>query len=151
MPKRTIRSSKPSVAIIGAGRLGQALAIALSSKGYPIKALVARHRAKAEKAARLVGGTSVISLGASQLNILPAADLLLITTPDDAIEQIASNLAAALVKSGTGLTGTAGVSPAMSAKRENRPVILHTSGALSSQALRPLTALGLAPGSLHPL
>lgn len=113
---------RPSVSIIGAGRLGQALAIALKSSGYAVDALVARRARKAEHV-----------LGASQLEQLPSSELIIIATPDDAIEAVAKRLAA--IKT---------------TKRRER-IVLHTSGALSSEALSPLAATGFHTGSLHPL
>jgi len=49
----TKRKQKPTVSIIGAGRLGTTLAVALSRKGYSIESLVARHAQTARKAAGL--------------------------------------------------------------------------------------------------
>ena len=57
MIKTVTQKPKPSVAIIGAGRLGQAFAIALQSSDYPVVALVARSRQKADKAATLLKKT----------------------------------------------------------------------------------------------
>src|SRR6185295_9175900 len=109
---------KPSVAVIGAGRLGQALALALSRRGYPIVALVARHRRKAEQAAAVIGssGSGPRVLTAGQLAQLPAADIIIIATPDDAIQKTAQQLSRVLTN-------------------ETRATILHTSGALSSEIL----------------
>jgi prephenate dehydrogenase len=72
------KPSRPSISIIGAGRLGQALAIALKTSGYAIEGLVARRARKAEHV--LSGG---------QLAQLPASQLIIIATPDDAIEDTA--------------------------------------------------------------
>jgi predicted short-subunit dehydrogenase-like oxidoreductase (DUF2520 family) len=125
---------KHSIAIIGAGRLGQALAIALKSRGYPIVALVAQHRRKAEQAATLVanGGSRPLALAATELAVLPSASLILIATPDDVIEQTSERLSK--------LFGN-----------EKRAIVLHTSGALSSEVLRPMAAVGFETGSMHPL
>lgn len=120
---------KPSVSIIGAGRLGSALAIALSGSGYTINALVARTRRKAEQAARLVTNQP-LPLTHKQLEQLPPGDLFIISTPDDAIEATAQKLAEL---------------------RQLKSVALHTSGALSSSALEPLAKVGFSTGSLHPL
>jgi predicted short-subunit dehydrogenase-like oxidoreductase (DUF2520 family) len=56
----------------------------------------------------------------------------LISTPDDRIEQAAALIAA----NGESLKGS---------------VVLHTSGALSSEVLGPLTAFNMSTGSCHPL
>lgn len=126
--------TKPTVAIIGAGRLGTALAIALQSSGYAIDAVVARRRAKAQKAAALLRVTKrpVKSLAAGQLGQLPRVDLVIISTPDDSIADTAERLE----KVWPGDTGGA---------------VLHTSGALSSHVLSVLRDRGLETGSIHPL
>lgn len=134
--------SKPSISIIGTGRLGTALALALHRSGYPIRALAARQARHAENAARLLGAQGKdptnrrkahvpppLILAAKDLRRLPPTDVILICTPDDAIEGLAESLAGH-AKSGT---------------------VLHTSGALSSEALRPLANAGLNIGSIHPL
>lgn len=132
------RSVKPSVSIIGTGRLGTALALALSRCGYPIVALVARHVRNAEKAAHLLRpkkgdsrnrAGAPLALSAKDLRLLPSSAIILICTPDDEIDTVARALTAH-AKSGT---------------------VLHTSGALSSNALAPLARAGLHTGSIHPL
>ena len=134
--KKTIPRARPTIAIIGAGRLGQALAIALQSSGYPILALVARRRQKAEKAAALVGKGSgkakPLALAANQLAELPETALILIATPDDVIRATAETLSTLC-------------------RGERRSTFLHTSGALSSEVLAPLAAQGFQTGSIHPL
>ncbi len=133
MPKAAHkRESKPSFSILGSGRLGSALAIALSSAGYHSEAVVTRHLARARKAARLVGGAT-LSLSANQLHLLPPSSIVLIATPDDEISHAAQALADA------------------QKNRVKERVVLHTSGALSSDVLAPLAATGFKTGSLHPL
>lgn len=133
MPKAVRRpKSKPSVSIVGSGRLGTALAIALASSGYPIQAVVARRQTTARKAAALVS-RDTLALKASELDLLPASTIVLLTTPDDEIAQTAQRLAGSrrsLLKG---------------------RIVLHTSGALSSDVLKPLTGIGFHIGSLHPL
>ena len=135
MTKVTTKKRKPSVAIVGPGRLGRALAIALRSLGYPILAFVARQPADARKAVRAFNksGTPAQAWGWDQLAQLPATDLVLITTPDDAIAEAAQRLAA--VEFG----------------RARRRTVLHTSGALASDVLSPLAGSGFHTGSMHPL
>ena len=134
MTTRITKRRKPSVSIIGPGRLGRALAIALRSSGYPIVAFVARQPAEARKAVQSFNksGSPAVPLGWAQLAQLPATDLFLITTPDDAIAEVAQRLA-----------GEVG--------RARRQTVLHTSGALSSEVLSPLAKAGFHCGSLHPL
>jgi predicted short-subunit dehydrogenase-like oxidoreductase (DUF2520 family) len=122
------RKQKPQVSIIGTGRLGTALAIALTSHGYPIQSLVARRAQTARKAATFVDGNPQI-LAVKQLLSLRPADLFLITVPDDQIAGVAAQL--------SGL--------------EFDAIALHTSGALSSAVLAPLRKRGWHTGSIHPL
>jgi predicted short-subunit dehydrogenase-like oxidoreductase (DUF2520 family) len=123
---------RPSVSIIGSGRLGTALAVALENSGYPVEALVARHRRNAQKASRLLDGKP-LTLAENQLEHLPDSKLIIISTPDDAIELVAQKLAS------------------VNSQARHRRVVLHTSGALSSIALKPLGTCGFSTGSLHPL
>jgi predicted short-subunit dehydrogenase-like oxidoreductase (DUF2520 family) len=117
------------VAIIGAGRMGGALAIALSRRGYEVAAIASRSPKSARAlAAKLGSGTHVFALAK-----LPETDLVLLTTPDDQIAAVAEKLAK------------------VRAVKTAKPVVLHTSGSLSSEVLAPLAAIGCAIGSMHPL
>lgn len=140
--KRTSQPpSKPAVSIIGAGRLGTALGISLKSAGYPIETVVAKGAASAKRAARLIGGStqgvSFSQLKSAGLGALAGSHLLIISTPDDAIAKVTTELADMH-------------SPTAGAAKGVR-VALHTSGALSSEVLRPLQRHKFATGALHPL
>jgi predicted short-subunit dehydrogenase-like oxidoreductase (DUF2520 family) len=135
---------QPRVAIIGAGRLGSALALALDQRGYRIVALVARRAARARHAARALSSSSPppLALDATQLDLLPdTADLILVTTPDDQIAPVAARLAEVL----------AARLPSARPSQRRRRVALHASGALLSADLAPLGAHNFSLGSLHPL
>jgi len=118
------------VAVVGAGRLGTALARALAACGYEVRALVARRAGHARRAVELAG-VRALALPAARLAELPSSELLFITTPDDAVAGVAGRIAATA--------------------RVRGRVALHTSGALSSEALAPLRAGGFRVGSMHPL
>jgi predicted short-subunit dehydrogenase-like oxidoreductase (DUF2520 family) len=122
---------KPTVSIIGAGRLGKALAVALEKRNYKILALVSRRHGNAVKASQVLLNKPV-ALAAARLAELPASDLILISTPDDAIAETAERLSQTL-KTGKGVT------------------VLHTSGALASDVLDALKKIGCNTGSIHPL
>lgn len=122
------RKEKPAVSIIGTGRLGTALALALSGLRYPIRSVVARHIKNARKAASLLDD-KVEAYAANKIAFLPQADLFLISTPDDQIAGVAAQLSTLSYDS----------------------VVLHTSGALSSKVLSPLRSKGWSTGSVHPL
>lgn len=125
------RQRSKSVSIIGLGRVGTALAVALSDAGYSLVNFVTRRPSEARrKLAALKLAVPVLNpTNLAQLD----ADLIVIATPDDQITDVARSLAELPTNS-----------------RRNR-VALHTSGALSSSVLSPLRSKGWKTGSLHPL
>jgi predicted short-subunit dehydrogenase-like oxidoreductase (DUF2520 family) len=122
------RKQKTTISIIGTGRLGTTLGVALLHGGFHVRSLVARRVQTARKAARLLDG-EVQLLAAKELPQLLPADVFLITVPDDQIPSVAEEMSA------LEFTATA----------------LHTSGALSSDVLSPLRKRGWHTGSIHPL
>lgn len=120
------------MSIIGAGRLGVALGIALAARGFEVEAIVARRLNRARRAAQLISQRTR-ALSSAQLHQLKPAGIIFITTPDDVIETVAAQLAASIKESVRG------------------SVALHASGALSSEVLRSLRAVGFQTGSMHPL
>jgi len=128
-------SNRPSLAIIGAGRVGCALGRSLHQRGWRIGAVVSRTAQHARAATRVIGaGRPRSRLDAGLL----AADVVLITTPDRAIAAVAKALAR--------LDGKT-----IGGNRWRSKVVLHTSGALDRSVLHPLESLGAATGSLHPM
>jgi predicted short-subunit dehydrogenase-like oxidoreductase (DUF2520 family) len=125
--------------------MGTALGLALKALGYQVEIVVAQSPAHARRAAKVIGGKALgLSAGhlgrlnQTQLERLSNCSLVLIATPDDAIAQVAGRLAT--------------IFKSMGAEKGNgRRVAMHTSGALSSEVLRPLHDAGVATGSLHPL
>lgn len=124
------RKQKSEVSIIGTGRLGTTLAVALAGRGYSIRSLVARRVQSARKAASLLDA-DVQVLAAKEIGSLIDADLFLITVPDDQIPRVARELS--------------------EINADRRVTALHTSGALSSDVLGPLSERGWHTGSIHPL
>ena len=125
--------------------MGTALGLALRRAEYRIDVVVARHPLSARRAAKLIDG-GALALAESQLNNAPAqtlralveSDLLLISTPDDVLGAVAKRLAGTIRRAGAD-------------RGKPQRVALHTSGALSSDLLAPLSAIGFAVGSFHPL
>lgn len=115
--------AQPSVAIVGAGRMGQGLALALGEAGHRIT-LVSRSSHPVVPPLQLHGGP--------RAEALRGAAIVLLAVPDGAIPSLAAELAA-----------EGGITP--------RHVVLHLSGLQDRGALRPLAATGAALGSLHPL
>jgi predicted short-subunit dehydrogenase-like oxidoreductase (DUF2520 family) len=130
--KKTKRTTgkTPTVSLIGLGRLGTALAIALDSAGYEIVSLVGRSRPKLRKASQLLD-VSCRRLVTKELDEGPVGDLIIVSVPDDQIPTVAENL--------------------VGIKANGHPTVLHTSGALSSKVFASLAANGWHTGSIHPL
>lgn len=114
------------ISIIGIGRLGGALALALSEKGFEIENLFAR---KTENAGKISRETDSKILTENDFEKIES-DLIIIATQDSEISKVAGNLAE---------------------KLKTKPVVLHTSGALSSKILQKLKDKNCPVGSLHPL
>lgn len=121
---------KRTLSIVGAGRVGRALGKRLCERGWEIGAVVTRSAATARAAVRLIGaGIPSVAMG---LDVL-AADVILVTVPDDELASVARSLAK---MAGHGCRGK---------------IVLHTSATLDQSALRPLARSGAATGSLHPM
>jgi predicted short-subunit dehydrogenase-like oxidoreductase (DUF2520 family) len=121
---------KKTLTVVGGGRVGRELGRQLAGHGWRVLAVTTRSTKTARAAVRAIGeGRPHGRLGPEALE----ADLVLMTTPDDAIEPVARVLAGS---SRGSLRGR---------------VVLHTSGALGSEALRALARRGAAVASMHPM
>ncbi|SKA07315.1 Rossmann-like and DUF2520 domain-containing protein [Selenihalanaerobacter shriftii] len=78
-----------TVVIIGAGSIGQSLGYLLAKNGYQILGFVSRSLNSAKQGVNLAGGGIATT---EHKNFILKADLILITTPDQAIHDIADNL-----------------------------------------------------------
>jgi predicted short-subunit dehydrogenase-like oxidoreductase (DUF2520 family) len=113
-----------NVGFIGAGTVGNALAILMSRKCYNVTCVASRTPASAEKLAKSVPGCAALS--AQQ--VADRADLVFITTPDGAIGTVAAQL-----------------------KWHGGQSVVHCSGADSTAVLEPARQAGAAVGGFHPL
>ena len=113
------------LAFVGAGKVGGAMALALSRSGYPVAAVASRSRSSAETLAALAPGSAVCD---SPQEAADLSDVVFVTTPDDAIGPVAS---AIRWRPGQG--------------------VVHCSGAASLDVLDAAAAQGALPGALHPL
>ena len=120
--------SNNKIAIIGIGRLGGALAMALSNNDLEVSQLISRNSVNAEKIARLIKPSPEI-LNFDELNKINS-EKVFITAPDPQIQRTAEKLAENL---------------------RNKPFVFHCSGALSSEILESLKNIGCQTASLHPL
>ncbi len=123
-------AAKPTVALIGAGRAGVALAAAFSLAGHGLVAVSSRTPGALTRVKPwLADGADPAELGAPEA--LLAAEITLIAVPDDAL----ASLAAALGEHGLDLTGRTAI---------------HVSGRLGPAVLAPLAARGAATLAIHP-
>ena len=76
-----------NIGFIGAGTVGTALAVRLREKGYPVIAVASRTRASAERLAGRVDGCQVHHSGQAVADV---AEMVFVTTPDDAIAGVAA-------------------------------------------------------------
>ena len=119
-----------TLAILGAGRVGRALARLLHERGWRILVVAARSDATARKAAKYIrAGQPIAGISHHAL----AARTILVSVPDDAIPEIAAELARI---GGQQLRGK---------------IVLHTSGACEASVLQAVRAFGAFAASMHPL
>jgi predicted short-subunit dehydrogenase-like oxidoreductase (DUF2520 family) len=116
------------VGVVGAGRVGTALAAALRRSGHRIVAVSAVSAASLDRVAAILPGTPV----RSPQDVVASADLVLLTVPDDALAGLVSGLAA----TGSELAGR---------------LVMHASGRHGLAVLEPATRRGALPLALHPV
>ncbi|MDR3348399.1 MAG: DUF2520 domain-containing protein [Acidaminococcales bacterium] len=114
-----------SIGVIGAGRLGRALAARLKEKGCAVAGVTCATFDECRRAAKAAGVRPFADNGA----LAAASDILFITVPDAMIAATAADILAKGVKDGA--------------------VLLHCSGALSAFALPPDPRV--SRGGFHPL
>jgi len=123
-------AAKPTIAIVGPGRLGSALAVELKRAGYKISEIVegnsVQSRRKAGRLARKVGAHASIG-SASSLD----SDVVWFCVPDREIVTAAHQLASVTDWKGR--------------------IAFHASGALASSKLSALRKRGASVASVHPL
>jgi predicted short-subunit dehydrogenase-like oxidoreductase (DUF2520 family) len=130
-------------AIIGAGRLGGSLALALRAAGAVLTGYTAHSPEGRARADAWLGGVATVHLDDL---VARAPDLYVVSVPDRALDEVAAELGAALAAAGTrqapaSPTATPGVAP----------VVAHTSGATSVRVLDPCLRAGAATLVFHPL
>jgi predicted short-subunit dehydrogenase-like oxidoreductase (DUF2520 family) len=110
---------------IGAGTVGIALATRLSARDYQVNSVYSRNPESAKKLAAGIPGCRTV---ASSQAVADMADLVFITTPDDAISTIVSEI-----------------------KWRPGKSVVHCSGADSTEVLERAKAAGATTGAFHPL
>jgi len=112
------------IGFIGVGKVGTAFGVRLSEQGYPV---VAAMDASSEEGARFAALVSGCRLFDTAQGLADEVDFVFITTPDDVIGQVASQV-------------------------NWRPgqTVVHCSGANSTAVLSPAKEAGCLVGSMHP-
>lgn len=110
---------------IGAGTVGTALSVRLSSKGYQVVAVSSRSQTSARNLAQAISDCRAFN---NNQDVADTAELVFITTPDDAIAPVVSQ-----IQWHTGQS------------------VVHCSGADSVDILEPAKRLGAQVGVFHPL
>ena len=110
---------------IGAGTVATALSVRLSSKGYSVVAVSSRSQNSARNLAQRITGCHPFN---NNQDVADSAELIFITTPDDAIASVVSQ-----IRWRTGQS------------------VVHCSGANSTDILQSAKRLGCQVGVFHPL
>jgi predicted short-subunit dehydrogenase-like oxidoreductase (DUF2520 family) len=113
------------VSIIGCGRAGGSLGLALRRAGWPLAAVWSRSAPGRRRAAGLLDAP----VPGSACDAAAAGDVVVVAVPDDAIEPLAGEIAAACPGK----------------------LVAHTSGSVSVSALDAARSAGARVASLHPL
>ena len=120
---------KPTLCIIGGGKVGRTLArLWVDSQAVELLDVLSRTKDSAQGACSFIGAGRAIEAWSE----LRAASLYLIAVPDDSIEQACADLAA---------TG----------KLQAHSIVFHCSGAKNIQVLHAALEHGAAVASVHPI
>jgi predicted short-subunit dehydrogenase-like oxidoreductase (DUF2520 family) len=115
------------IGVVGAGRVGAVLSAAFRAAGHDIVAAAGESSASRGRIAALLPGV----LRAKPTDVARASDLLLLTVPDDMLENVVTTLVGA------------------GAIREGQ-VVCHTSGRHGLAVLASATEIGARPIAMHP-
>ena len=105
--------------------MGTALAVLLSRNGYKVTCVSSRTQKSAKNLARKVEGCNILD---TNQDVADTADFVFITTPDDVIPKVVSQV-----------------------KWRKRQSVVHCSGADSVEILEPARKSGARVGGFHPL
>ncbi|WP_425059045.1 hypothetical protein SCACP_36970 [Sporomusa carbonis] len=119
---------KPTIVVLGVGRLGSALASVLATAGYKVAAVTARRRTTVETFSIATGIFAVFN----NVDAAAQGDIILLTVPDRSLLAVLDELVAGQ-------------------RLRRGQVLLHTSGVLPGEVLAPARQFGVAVGSMHPL
>ena len=129
MPEQGTAAAPPRlrVGVVGTGRAGSVLGAALARAGHAVVAAYAVSEVSRLRAEALLPGVPLVSVE----EVLAAADLVLLTVPDDVLPGLVA-----------GLAETGAVRPGQ--------FLAHASGRFGYAVLDPATRAGALPLALHP-
>ncbi|MCG0290005.1 Rossmann-like and DUF2520 domain-containing protein [Streptomyces sp. PSAA01] len=128
LPEPQDRPARLTVGVVGAGRVGPALAASLRLAGHRPVAASGVSDASVRRAAALLPEVPIVPPS----EVLARAELVLLTVPDDALPELVA-----------GLTETGAVRPGQ--------LLVHTSGRYGVSVLEPALRAGALPLALHPV
>src|SRR5690349_12594448 len=115
------------IGVVGAGRVGAVLSAALRAAGHEIVSAAGESTASRDRIAALLPGVPVMK----PTDVARSSDLLLLTVPDDMLENvIVSMVGAGVIREGQ--------------------YVAHTSGRHGLAVLDAATRVGARPLALHP-
>jgi predicted short-subunit dehydrogenase-like oxidoreductase (DUF2520 family) len=115
------------IGVVGAGRVGAVLSAALRAAGHEVVAAAGESVASRDRIEALLPGVR----RAKPTDVARSSDLLLLTVPDDMLENVV-----------TTMVGAGVIRPGQ--------VVCHTSGRHGLDVLRAATEIGARPLALHP-
>lgn len=122
------RPARLAVGVVGTGRVGTTLGAALALAGHRVVAASAVSDASRHRAEERLPGAELLT----PQEVVAAADLVLLTVPDDVLPELAEGL----VATGVPVQGK---------------LVAHTSGRHGVTVLAPLVRAGALPLALHPV
>jgi predicted short-subunit dehydrogenase-like oxidoreductase (DUF2520 family) len=118
-----------SISVIGAGKLGSTLALALAGRGYIINGLCDEDPESLKETA---GKLNSVRSGTDPIESAKGSDIVILAVPDDGIRPLSDRLASAKALS-------------------KGQILCHCSGFLPSSVLVANKMLGASVASMHPL
>jgi predicted short-subunit dehydrogenase-like oxidoreductase (DUF2520 family) len=116
---------RPVVGIVGAGPVGLVLGVALDRAGWPVGAVASRDAGRRDRFTARVPRARAFAEAAA---LVDEVELIILAVPDDVVAVVAGAL-----------------------RLYAGQALVHTSGLLGAEVLRPAMAAGTQAGAFHPL
>jgi predicted short-subunit dehydrogenase-like oxidoreductase (DUF2520 family) len=124
------KSKLPLVSLIGAGKVGSALALTLVTKGYRFVSVINRTGSDAVHLARML---KCKKASTSVTDVAPDSEMIIIAVPDGVLQEIVKQLCS------------------HKNLQFKKLFVVHTSGVHSTEVMKPLKSKGATVASLHPI